>query len=200
MTTTTPQLFFVLALFFAVCDSFNSLSDPCVASPISNCAECTAKNVTDDLTLAWCANPQFCFVVEQDSPCLILCSGGYYSEGQTNQCDSLSAQSTVTVMMILIVCPLCLVGGCVYITFQRLRNAALNKVYTEFDERLPESDVRPPRPIPLLQVHSTASEDRIFNRVCIEGVSVVYVQAETCSGEIPAVMGDNAVAEARQVT
>mmetsp|Transcript_102776 Transcript_102776/g.201562 ORF Transcript_102776/g.201562 Transcript_102776/m.201562 type:complete len:210 (+) Transcript_102776:223-852(+) len=191
-----------------------SLSDPCVASPISNCAECTAQNSTRNESFAWCTNPKFCFAFETQSPCLTLCSGGYNKEGQSAQCDDVSTQSTISAMLLLIGCPFCLVGGCLYLTVQRLRNAALNKVSVEFDGRTPP--VQQTRPIPLLQVYTPNTENqqsfidqehRLFGTSTDCESGVVYAQATVAqanaySGEIPFMHSSekNAILEAHQIT
>jgi hypothetical protein len=112
----------------------------CQKFSASSCLAClnTASNIT--LKYFWCSKPGFCYeglthpLNSTGSPCQSMCPiGVVYSSTDSNyksECDSLDldVQSLIVTFVILIVCPLCVVTGCLYVVLYRCRMLVLNKV------------------------------------------------------------------------
>lgn len=110
-----------------------------------SCGTCLSKDNT-----IWC-DTGHCFIYNNSLSPSIACNGNctsYYSS--SGQCNPLVLNIIAIVFsfILLIVCPLCVLGACVIIVIARCRS--YNKIAADMADF-------PPGPIPILPLHATAS-------------------------------------------
>lgn len=91
----------------------------------------TCLNSTSDNF--WCSNPQFCFLnssSENYLSCSSKCNGNLLTSADKSSCNQINYPMGVIVVsfIIMILCPLCILCGCVYVVVMRCRFLTINKV------------------------------------------------------------------------